>query len=69
MGQTREKLELHTIIYSLDEFGEDDSFLDKMKCLAKKVRDLHFLEVHSFDELKVLHPEECLWITGRKSYI
>ena len=69
MGQTREKTELHTIIYALDEFREDDSFLDKMKCLAKKVRDLHFLEVHSFDELKVLHPEECLWITGRKAYL
>lgn len=69
MGQTREKLELHTIIYSLDEFKEDALFLDKVKRLEKEVRNLNFLEVHSFNQLKVLHPEECLWITGRKAYL
>ena len=69
MGQTREKLELHTIIYSLDEFKEDALFLDKVKRLEKEVRNLNFLEVHPFNQLDVLHPEDCLWITGRKSYI
>ena len=69
MGQTREKLELHTIIYSLDEFKEDALFLDKVKRLEKEVRNLNFLEVPSFNQLEVLHPEECLWITGQKAYI
>ena len=69
MGQTREKIELHIIIYLLDEFKEDALFLDKVKRLEKEVRNLNFLEVPSFNQLEVLHPEECLWITGRKAYI
>ena len=69
MGQTREKIELHIIIYLLDEFKEDALFLDKVKRLEKEVRNLNFLEVHSFEQLDMLHSEECLWITGRKAYI